>query len=111
MKTINKMTVEELIELPLFKEKINECIKELSASLKKMAIEKHVTLKRTPLDRLSEQGLLNGDSFVAIYKRILTKTEKNCSSNERIWTRGICDEALHRTVTRLKIEENANVDK
>ena len=111
MKTINEMTVKELITLPLFKEKINECIKELSVSLRKVAIEKHLALKRTPLDRLAEQGLLNGDSFTAIYGRILAKSEKKCSSNERIWIKGICDEALHRTVTRLKIEENANADK
>ena len=107
MKTVNEMTVKELLKLPLFKEKIDECIKELSISLRKIAAEKHVELKRTPLDRLEEQGLVNSDSFVAIYERILAKTEKNCSSNERMWIKGICDEALHRAVARLKVEENA----
>lgn len=111
MKTVNEMTVKELIKLPLFKEKINECIRELSASLHKVTIEKHLTLKRTPLGRLTERGLLNGDSFAAIYERILAKSEKKCSSNERIWIKGVCNEALHRTVARLKIEENANADK
>ena len=108
MKSINEMTVGEVIELPIFMAKVEECLDEIirfRGRLHEQASKVHAELKRSPMERLQEKGLFNAHSIKAIYRRILDKAEKELSSTERDFVRGIGDEAIHRVIRQAKIEE------
>ena len=104
---LNEMKVGDIISLPLFKEKMADCLRELEDHRDSLIRKygKH-NLKRTPMDRLVEDNVFNADSMTALYSKVLVKDKTtNRSASEREFIRMIGDEALHRTVVQIKTEE------
>ena len=108
-RAVNEMTVEEVIGLPVFEAKLQECIDEVEDMRKdalKQAIKSKYKVKRDVTCGLRDRGLWNTIALRALYKKLLANSrDHDLSSNERTFVRAVGDQALHEAVRYLKTEE------
>lgn len=101
------MTVKGLTELPLFEKKVNECLKEIVKMRKQISakLKPGQMLRRSVYDRILEKNMFNSEAIKVLYVKILGKEAKGLSAEERSFIRSVGDEALHRAVSDLKVQE------
>lgn len=102
-----QLTVKDFIVMPEFQANIANCLNELIMTRKRYELE-GLKFKRGPLERLKEMGALNTHRLVYLYIDVLDKT---IDTNQytvvlRSFIKGLCDEALHRTIEQLNNSEN-----
>ena len=112
IKPLSETTVGEMVEYPAFITKLQEVIDEVEAvriEMLKRVVKAKFKPKRDITCGLRDRGLWNADAIKANYKKILAKEKvTHLSSNERMFIRNVGDEALHRLVNQIKIEERNN---
>lgn len=112
IKPLSETTVGEMVEYPAFITKLQEVISEVEevrSEIAKRAIKAKLKPKRDITCGLRDRGLWNTDAIKANYKKLLAKEKiTHLSSNERMFIRNVGDEALHRLVNQIKIEERNN---
>lgn len=112
MKVAN-LKVIDIIQMPAFEGYVKFLMEDLHKTRAMLCMEKGIELKRGPIDRLQEKGVYNPKALAALYAKIL---DKDIDTSEypsvlRIFIKGLCDEAFHRTVEQIKAEENETADK
>lgn len=103
-KDYKQMTVEEFIQTELFKEHLEDVLNDLlhgHNELSREAAYVRMELKRAPLIKLVQEGLLDDTTkFLQEYYNVLAKYSTR-PSGERKTIREIGDEALHNALNSL----------
>lgn len=109
-KNPKELTLGEVIKMPLYKVELVNLLREMDHAREGLmrrydaqyaARYGHPKLKRHVTDRLRDKGLLNAESLIMLYPRVLAKDTPNLSANERTAVVNICDMALHNTLAVL----------
>ena len=108
MKKLKDLKVIDIIQLLAFENHVKLLMVELHEIRAKFCAKKGIKLKRGPIERLQEKRVYNPKALAALYAKILDKdiNVSDYPSELRTFIKGLCDEALHRTVEQIKIEEN-----
>lgn len=97
------LTLGEVIALPIYRAELINLLKEIDFAKQAFTQKYSKGLrKRHVTDRLDEKGLLNAESLIELYPRILAKLTKDLSAAEREAILQICDLALHNTMIILE---------
>ena len=108
-KNPKELTLGEVIKMPLYKAELVNLLREMDHAREDL-IQRYIArygarfksgLKRHVTDRLRDKGLLNAESLIILYPRVLAKDTPNLSANERTAVVNICDMALHNTLAVL----------
>lgn len=108
-KNPKELTLGEVIKMSLYKAELVNLLREMDHAredLMQRCIARYGAsfksgLKRHVTDRLRDKGLLNAESLIILYPRVLAKDTPNLSANERTAVVNICDMALHNTLAVL----------
>ena len=104
-----KLTVAQVIELPAFTDMVVSAMDDVNDLLRQAvheAIKNKAKIRRTVVHAFKEKGLWNEISMTANYRKLLSGEKcEHLSSKERAFIRALGDEALHRTVQRIKQEK------
>lgn len=106
------LTVSQVIELPAFTDMVVSAMNDVNDLLKQAireAIKNKTKVRRTVVHAFKEKGLWNEISMIANYRKLLSGEKiEYLLSKERAFIRALGDEALHRTVQRIKQEKLQN---
>lgn len=107
-KTIEKMTVKDVITSDVFREEVQRqmIIEEQSQT---DAIARLGRMNRTPLDRLRERGDFRVERIIELYTAIISKTLLGYSAAERTYINNVCLLAMQRTLQRLEGKEKNSI--
>lgn len=107
-----KLTVAQVIELPAFTDMVVSAMNDVNDLLRQAireAIKNKTKVRRTVVHAFKEKGLWNEVSMIANYRKLLSGEKcEHLSSKERAFIRALGNEALHRTVQRIKQEKQQN---
>ena len=101
---VKDLKVIDVILMPEFEQGMQLCINDINI---KMLARTNGPLKRSPIDRLKEQGLFGAKELVALYALALNKelNPVEYPSSIRRLIKEIGDAVLHKTVEYLKAKE------
>ena len=103
-KTIEKMTVKDVITSDVFREEVQRQMR-IEERSQTDAIARLGRLNRTPLDRLRERGDFRVGRIIELYTAIISKTLLGYSAAERTYINNVCLLAMRRTLQRLEEKE------
>lgn len=98
----------DIIKMPAFENHVELLMKDLHETRMKFTIIEGIELKRGLIGRLQEKGVYNPKALTTLYAKVL---DKSINTSEyppvlRTFIKGLCDEALHRTVEQIKASEH-----
>lgn len=102
-KNLKDLKVIDIIQMPAFEDHVKRLMGNLRTVRIKATIH-GIEYKKGPIDRLVEKGVYNPKAFASLYVKILDKEldTSEYPSTLRIFIKGLCDEALYRTVEQIK---------
>lgn len=108
VKSLKDLKVIDIIQMPAFEGHVKFLIEDLHKTREGLGSMIGVQLKRGPIERLQEKRVYNPKALAALYAKVLDRDIDTTEypSALRTFIKGICDEALHRTVQQIKSEEN-----
>lgn len=100
---LNKLKARDVVRMPMFLKEMERQVA-IEQQTQTEAIKRGL-LKRTPLDRLRERGVFNGEKMVELYEAVMDRSLIGFSAAEREYINRIGLLVFGRVLSKLRNEE------
>lgn len=110
MKTINELSIAEVIKTDMFFNNMQELLGSLQSSRTKALYQYRGQVKAHPIDRLTDKGLFNAGDMIMLYAQVMD-LKCRLARSERDFVNEVGTEVFLKTMKKIIEDEKRNNDR